>query len=194
MGRRGFTALAPGQTAPAGSETITTTDSKGGTKTWWKKKVGEDFTATQKLKLEQAGLSNVPREQQLDFLFGDEDDPFAIGRQFIFDNPNASRAELKAVLLDPNQGNLNVSQTNTLLDEAGIIEEKQQFTQETLSAIATGLVDSFKGGFLGFFADEEEGKRKAIEVVENGTIRINDKDVKLSSRQIAELVEIINNL
>jgi len=32
------------------------------------------FTGTQKLKLEQAGLGNAPRQQQLDFLFNDEAD------------------------------------------------------------------------------------------------------------------------
>jgi hypothetical protein len=130
----------------------------------------------------------------------DVDDSFAAGRKFISDNPTFSRAELKAVLLDPGEGNLNVSDANALLAEAGIIEEKTQFTQETIDEIAENLVNAYKGGFLGFFTSVEEAKKKAIEVVKNGTLNIKDKKtgkekmINISQRQIDGIVNAINSL
>ena len=73
MNLDGYTYLVPGQSAPAGMEVATTTDSKGLTKQWWRKPEvkkaatidispsGEtiEFSSAQETQLSQAGLSSA---------------------------------------------------------------------------------------------------------------------------------------
>jgi hypothetical protein len=93
--------------------------------------VGTGFSSTERKKLEQAGLLNAPRQEQLDFLFGEDDavDEFSIARNFLSDNPDASEAEKKSTLLE--NTDLNVSDINALIDE-----QAEQLKPKTLEDFA----------------------------------------------------------
>ena len=106
-------------------------------------------------------------------------DKLAQMKQFITDNPNASRAELKAELLARDN---SVSQINAELDAAGIIEEKAQFTNEQLGSIVVAMMKAntklFRGG-------EYERTKDQIEA---GMLEVNGKTIELSERQKQDLL------
>ena len=96
--------------------------------------VGTSFSSTERKKLEQAGLLNAPRQEQLDFLFGEDDEPeineFEAARNFLAAIPTASEAEKRSALLE--NTDLNVSEVNALIDE-----QIQLLKPKTLEDFAT---------------------------------------------------------
>lgn len=80
---------------------------------------GSGFTATQRNKLEQAGLLNASRQEQLDFLFGSSGDgsEFDLATQYVSENiENMSEEQLKADLL--RDSSLTVTEINAIIAAA----------------------------------------------------------------------------
>lgn len=131
------------------------------------------FTPTQKLQLEQAGLANAPRQDQLDFLFGkDSQDDYKNAKQFVEDNPDATYEELNSALHENTK--LSVSDINAILEEKGITKETTSLDGME-DKIATALVKS-----QGFMGDAEKAKEYIASAKE---LKINGKMVKISARQ-----------
>lgn len=141
------------------------------------------FTPTQKLQLEQAGLAAALRQDQLDFLFGkqNEQGDYDMAKKFLADNPDASREELSAALHEKTK--LSVSDINALLDEKGAIKEAASIDGQE-DAIAVALVKS-----QGFLGDAQAAKDYIDSAKE---LDINNKMVKLSARQIQAIKDAID--
>ena len=116
-------------------------------------------------------------------------DQFSKARQFLSDNPSASRAELKAGLLE-HSTDLSVTDIDAVLDEAGV-KEITNIPDEQLESIALSLVaGQFETAFFQFAGTEmKKAQDKAKQLLEatGGTIKVNNKTLELSPQQIETL-------
>lgn len=113
---------------------------------------------------------------------------FMKAKQFIADNPDASREELLVAIRQ--HTNLDVSDASALLGEAGILSSKDQtpLTDDNLRAIASSLVQKNTG----LFANKDEGLKKAKAQIDLGKIKVNGKEAILSSSQIEKIKQYMD--
>lgn len=134
------------------------------------------FTATQRNKLEQAGLSDAPRAEQLNYLFGDDESGgFDEARSIISDNPQLTDAEIKANLLE--NTDLSVTEINTLL-ETRTNREIPDFTNK-VGQLAEKIFDNF---------DSIEDARS---YVNTGKVTSNGKQYQLTEEQKEALLSAL---
>lgn len=123
--------------------------------------VTASFTSSELKKLEQAGKSNAPRQEQLDFLYGDDTvagEDLGAFRDYLAENRNVSPEILRQDLLS--QG-LSVSMTNSLLNTRPLSDQDAgDMAQNLLVELIEPKALSLKGTEL------EVAKQKAREEVE----------------------------
>lgn len=120
---------------------------------------------------------------------------FELSRQFIKDNPDASREELRTGIRGKTK--LGISDVNNLLDELEIIKEEFSLNDEQLKSAAIGIMKSVASLKL----DSKEEKEKAIEFIrDSGFLNITigkgadakKKQITLTKQQRDKIIEIIN--
>lgn len=153
------------------------------------------FTNSEKKKLEQAGLSQATRQEQLDFLYGDNDITagFQTARNFIADNPSASKEELKLALLErQEQLGLTTGDINAILDEAGVPSKDQllPLTPQATQTLASGI----RKKVAEFGVSSKDELDRAIEFVKRGKIVLNGKEYQLTQQQINDLVKALEDM
>jgi len=111
---------------------------------------GASFTPTEKKKLEQAGLINAPRDQQLDFLFGGDGDGFETGFEDLTDD------EIGTILQNNTDKNGDFDASKLSNDEIieaqrrGFFAEDDEETKDTLDKIISTVLnplETMKSGF-----------------------------------------------
>lgn len=155
---------------------------------------GASFTATQRNKLEAAGLLNAPRQEQLDHLFGDgaDEESATQANTYLQTNRNADPERMRQDLL--NEG-FSVSMVNSLL-------ETRPMSDVDVSSFAQGLVaNTIEPRFWRTRSTElEEAKQNAIneltEDVQNGTLfnLFGERTKQLTQEEFTAIVQEIENL
>lgn len=110
-------------------------------------------------------------------LFNPPEDDWSFAEETIRLSPDASREELRVALRKRTE--LSISDIDTLLDREMVTKETP-FTDENMKEMAKALVKGVGS------------KEQALEQAQLGRIKVNEKDVTLSRKQIATLVKYIN--
>jgi hypothetical protein len=102
---------------------------------------------------------------------------FSKAKLFITDNPQASKEELKAAILEHTK--LDSTSTDALLNDSGSKNRKDLLAEDDLRKIAQGLVKDNTG----LFTDSKKGKQSAIDAV--------NSDAELSTGEKAKVLQMI---
>lgn len=97
-----------------------------------------NFTSQEKRKLEQAGLSNAPRQEQLDYLYGKGEDEYAFAEDYVKKNFALGEAQLRSDLQQ--MTDLGASEINAILATSGFSSDNKPLSEEDMRAIAIRLV------------------------------------------------------
>lgn len=152
------------------------------------------FTNTENKKLEQAGLQNAPRQQQLDFLYGsDSTDEFTLdtARQWVTANMGMGREALKNELIN---GGLSVTLANGVLDEVGLGSDTNVLSDDLFSSNRTKIAEALRKAASKWTASSEEELQTARSQVEKGTLTISGKKYQLTPQQKQELLAELDTI
>ena len=120
----------------------------------------------------QSGVTKKSTLQEIadtyDLVMGEEEETpeqkkladFDTAEQFILDNPEASREELKSTMLQ--YTSLDSTRIDSILNKSDIKNAKDMLTDDDAKTIATSLMKD-----TGFFTNREEGKAEALAVIES---------------------------
>ena len=99
-----------------------------------------NFTSQELRKLEQAGLANADRQEQLDYLYGNTTDQtdYEYAKSILDTNPDASYNELKLAIQENTE--LNNTEIDTLL-----VDKKQKMNEENKQFITKDYIKTLYG-------------------------------------------------
>ena len=92
--------------------------------------VATGFTKTQRLKLEQAGLVDASRQEQLDFLYGDEGKPVFTQTQLNKGAATAMMSMEEFLGLDPDTQNFFINNSSTVNAKVKLINEDKENNED----------------------------------------------------------------
>lgn len=164
------------------TQQLTNTGSGGGSSS------GVSFTPTEKKKLEQAGLTDAPRQQQLDFLYGkDSTDEFTLNtaREWATSNMDIGRDAIRNELI---AGGLSATLADGVLSEVGLGKDTNVLSQDQFTNNVSKLAESLRKAAASWSNSSEEELEIARAQVEKGRLRISGKDYVLTPTQKQQLL------
>lgn len=165
-----------------GKRTTSSTSSSGG-----------GFTSQEKRRLEQAGLLNADRQEQLDFLYGSGGgDDFNNARIIIMDNPDASITELRNGIRE--NTNLNESEIKGIIDEFVSSGQIKETLPEKLNISAAETIFNSVRSVWSSRSKEKEKAKNEIDNANYWTDPETGIEYKLTDNVKSSIKRLIDNL